>query len=78
MDRAQSKRIDRYIAISGYVKEKIKKAYNRDSIVIYPLIEANKYKYSEEKKTSILLCQDLKAIKGRILQLKRSICLAVS
>jgi glycosyltransferase involved in cell wall biosynthesis len=63
MDRAQSERIDHYIAISDYVREKIKKTYNRDSIVIYPPIEAKKYKYSEEKKDFYLVVSRLKGYK---------------
>lgn len=63
MDKRQSKKIDHYIAISEYVRKKIKNTYNRDSVVIYPPIELDKYKFSEMKEDFYLVVSRLKGYK---------------
>jgi glycosyltransferase involved in cell wall biosynthesis len=63
MDLKQSKKIDYYIAISEYVKNKIKKVYNRESAVIYPPIEIEKYKFSKDKEDFYLIVSRLKGYK---------------
>ncbi len=62
-DLKQSKKVDYYIAISEYVKSKIKKVYNRKSIVIYPPIEIEKYKFSKSKEDFYLIVSRLKGYK---------------
>jgi glycosyltransferase involved in cell wall biosynthesis len=42
-------RVDHFIANSKYVAQRIKKIYNRDSIVIYPPVDVNQYELKEEK-----------------------------
>jgi len=63
MDLRQSGKVDYYIAISEYVKSKIKKIYNRESVVIYPPIEVKKYKFSEIKEDFYLVVSRLKGYK---------------
>lgn len=63
MDLKQSKKVDYYIAISEYVKRKIKKIYNRESVVIYPPIEIKKYKFSKIKENFYLVVSRLKGYK---------------
>jgi len=63
MDLKQSKKIDYYIAISKYVRDKIKKVYSRDSVVIYPPIEVKKYKFSRSKEGFYLIVSRLKGYK---------------
>lgn len=38
-DRRHSKRVDRYVAISRHVQERIKKFYGRDSDIVYPPVD---------------------------------------
>jgi glycosyltransferase involved in cell wall biosynthesis len=63
MDRKQSENIDYYIAISEYVKSKIKKTYDRKSIVIYPPIEIGKYRFKKNKEDFYLIVSRLKGYK---------------
>lgn len=63
MDLRQSKKVNYYIAISEYVRSKIKKIYNRESVVIYPPIEVKKYKFSEKKEDFYLVVSRLKGYK---------------
>jgi len=60
MDRRQSKNIDHYIAISEYVRKKIKEVYGRDSVIIYPPIEADQYRFNEDKEEFYLVVSRLK------------------
>jgi glycosyltransferase involved in cell wall biosynthesis len=39
-DRAASARVDRFVAISHHIAERIRRCYGRDSTVIYPPVEA--------------------------------------
>jgi len=63
MDLEQSKKVDYYFAISEYVRSKIKKVYNRESVVIYPPIEIEKYKFSKSKEDFYLVVSRLKGYK---------------
>jgi len=63
MDLKKSKEIDYYIAISEYVKNKIKKVYGRDSVVIYPPIETGRYRFNTIKDDFYLIVSRLKGYK---------------
>ena len=41
--------VDYFIAISQYIKRRIKKVYGRDSMVIYPPVEVEDFKFNPEK-----------------------------
>ena len=43
-------RVDEFIAISETIRERIKKIYNRDSTVIYPPVEIDKFKLDPSRK----------------------------
>ncbi len=43
-DRASSDRVDQFVANSEYVAKRIKKYYQRDSKVIYPFVDLDKFK----------------------------------
>jgi len=43
-DVKSSKRVDHFIAISDFIAGRIKRTYSRDSVVIYPPVDTNKYK----------------------------------
>lgn len=73
-DKIASKRPDIYIAISEEVRKRIKKYYNRDSIVIYPPVELNLAKLKEEKNN---IKSDYFLIVSRLVPYKR-IDIAVS
>jgi len=47
-DRIAAERVDHFIANSQEVKKRIKKYYNQDSEVIYPPVETDKFRISEE------------------------------
>lgn len=47
-DKIAAERVDYFIANSEEVKKRIKKYYNRDSEVIYPPVETNKFYLSEK------------------------------
>ncbi len=63
LDLEASKKPHYFISISNNVREKIKKIYNRDSIVIYPPIEVNKFKFSNLKENFYLVVSRLKGYK---------------
>ncbi|ULC59755.1 glycosyltransferase [Flaviramulus sp. BrNp1-15] len=48
-DIISSNRVDYFIANSKYVAKRIKKIYNRDSIVIYPPVDVNNFRLVEKK-----------------------------
>lgn len=48
-DQIAAQRVDQYLAISENVRRRIKKYYNRESIVIYPPIETEKFKTKNKK-----------------------------
>lgn len=53
-DKLASARPDYYIANSKYIKDKIKKFYRRDSEVIHPPIETERFKITDAPKTYYL------------------------
>ncbi len=46
-DRISSDRVDYFLSNSGYIKKRIRKFYRRDSTVIYPFIEPEKFHSGE-------------------------------
>jgi glycosyltransferase involved in cell wall biosynthesis len=48
-DLKTTSRIDYLIANSNYIKERIKRIYNRDAYVIYPPVDINKFSLNEKK-----------------------------
>lgn len=46
-------RVDYYIANSKYIAQRIKKVYGKESTVIYPPVDVDKFKLYEKKKISI-------------------------
>lgn len=48
-DKVASQRPDTYIAISIAVQERIKKYYERESVVIYPPVDVNRFKIQNER-----------------------------
>ena len=48
-DIISSGRVDHFIANSHYIKQRIKKIYNRDSVVIYPPVNVNRFDYQSNK-----------------------------
>src|SRR5690606_3566706 len=48
-DVASSNRVDHFIANSQYIKNRIKKVYNRDSDIIYPPVNVLNYTIQKEK-----------------------------
>ena len=60
-DGVAAQRPDDYVAISKEVQSRIKKYYKRDSVVIHPPVDTNKFKYNGnvKKKDSYLLVSRL-------------------
>jgi len=52
-------RVDYFIANSKFVKERIKRIYNRDSIVIYPPVDIDSFKLHRDKKDFYLTASRL-------------------
>jgi O-antigen biosynthesis alpha-1,3-mannosyltransferase len=48
-DYASSRRVDHFVAISQYIADRIKKAYNRDAAVIYPPVNIDTFTLRTEK-----------------------------
>jgi len=48
-DRRTVDNVDEFIAISKYIQERVKKHYNRDSVVIYPPVDVDKFTLQENK-----------------------------
>ncbi len=46
-DRHNSKGVDHFIAISNFISKRIKKFYGRDSVVIYPPVDTDKFQIHE-------------------------------
>ncbi len=57
-------RVDYYIAISNYIKDRINKCYNRDSIVIYPPVNVKNFKISNKIEDYFLIVSRLNAYKN--------------
>ena len=57
-------RVDYYVAISDYVKDKIKKSYNRDAEVIYPPVNTGDFKVSNTIEDYFLIVSRLNAYKN--------------
>ena len=62
-DLEASKKVDYFITISDFIKERVKKIYGRDSTVIYPPIDSNNYIYKEKKQDFYLVVSRLKSYK---------------
>lgn len=63
-DKAAADRVDLFIANSETVRQRIKKYYNQDSVVINPPVETHKFKISDKPKKYFL-------IGGRLVAYKR-------
>jgi len=48
-DVSTSRNVDHFIANSQYIKERIKRAYGRDSVVIYPPVDVESFEVTEKK-----------------------------
>jgi glycosyltransferase involved in cell wall biosynthesis len=48
-DVSTSKNVDHFIANSHYIKERINRAYGRDSVVIYPPVDIENFEVNEKK-----------------------------
>ena len=70
-DRAASDRVDVFIANSKTVQKRIKKYYKRDSVVIYPPVNINKFNLSDESYDKELEAQKYFLIGCRLAPYKR-------
>jgi len=63
-DHAAAQRVDVFVANSKTVQDRIKKYYNRDSVIIHPPVETEKFSISSEPKKYFL-------VGGRLVPYKR-------
>lgn len=63
-DQQASRRVDKFIAISGFIQQRIKKYYQRDSGMVYPPVETSKFHISSELDNYFLMI-------GRLVPYKR-------
>lgn len=54
-DRLAADRVDKFIANSNFIAKRIKKYYHRDSVVIYPPVQVDKFVISPEAKEYYLI-----------------------
>jgi glycosyltransferase involved in cell wall biosynthesis len=57
-------RVDYYIAISDHIKDRVKKCYKRDSVVIYPPVDVKKFIISNKIEDYFLVVSRLNAYKN--------------
>tara|TARA_B000000557_G_scaffold216440_1_gene183366 strand:+ start:403 stop:1500 length:1098 start_codon:yes stop_codon:yes gene_type:complete len=62
-DLCSSKNVDYFIANSNYVKDRVKRIYNRESVVIYPPVDVKKYQINPIKKNFYLAASRLVSYK---------------
>jgi hypothetical protein len=55
-DIATLHRVDEFVAISQTIKSRIKDVYDRDSRVIYPPVEIDKFKFDPSAKEANIMC----------------------
>lgn len=55
-DIASLNRVDQFVSNSNFIKERIKKVYNRDSITIYPPIDIDEFEYHHAKDDFYITC----------------------
>jgi glycosyltransferase involved in cell wall biosynthesis len=53
-DIISSNRVDHFIAISNHISKRIKKTYNRDSVVIYPPVDVHLFESQSDKENFYL------------------------
>ena len=53
-DIISSNRVDQFIAISNHISKRIKKTYNRDSVVIYPPVDVHLFESQSDKENFYL------------------------
>ncbi|MGI8726797.1 MAG: glycosyltransferase [Solirubrobacterales bacterium] len=57
LDRRASKRVDRYLAESGYVADQIQRFFNRDATVLHPPVDCERFSPgTEDVEDYVLLC----------------------
>ncbi|HEY4507102.1 MAG TPA: glycosyltransferase [Candidatus Paceibacterota bacterium] len=54
-DKEASLRVDKFVGISNFVRERIKKYYNQESDLIYPPVESHKYYISDKQDDYFLM-----------------------
>jgi len=62
-DVTSSSRVDYFVAISGYVAQRIKKFYRRDAEVIYPPVDCNRFSISDNVEDYYLIVSALRPYK---------------
>ncbi|MDD5491400.1 MAG: glycosyltransferase [bacterium] len=62
-DLETSSRVDRFIAISKLIQDRIKNSYHRDSVIIYPPVETNRFSITEQLGDYYLLVSRLNTYK---------------
>ena len=62
-DYQAAQRVDKFIANSHFVAKRIKRFYHRDSTVIYPPVETNKFSLIQDKKKYFVIMSRLRPYK---------------
>ena len=62
-DKAQTGKIDLFVANSKNIRDRIKKCYGRDSIVIYPPVDVNRFQVSDQTEDFFLVVSRLVSYK---------------
>ena len=62
-DRRQSRKVDLFLANSKNVQERIQRCYGRDSVVVYPPVDVNRFQVSDRSEDFFLIVSRLVAYK---------------
>lgn len=74
-DRKTASRVTHFIGISSYVQDRIKRAYNRDSRVIYPAVDCRRFRVCDAAQDYYLMVGALVPYKRAELAVKAFGCL---
>ena len=66
-DSTSANRVDKFIANSTYVQKRIKRTYGKESYVIHPPVDINKFRLSKKEGTSYLMFGQLVEYKNPML-----------
>lgn len=58
-DIISSNRVDQFVANSAFIKQRIRKIYNRDAVVIHPPVNINEFEFNRNKEDFYFTCSRL-------------------
>ena len=59
IDRAAARRVDVFVANSQFVRRRIRRAYDRESVVVYPPVDVNRFRADRPRKDDYLIVGEM-------------------